>query len=161
MTAEIESADIGWVVPSCQLHCHRRAGLPGDLEASPDQHGRADRGSEPNRLEGGLRSGLPSEDQVTPLSFLLHSAHRLILGRYPTLYAAGTPFYSWANLYPRVVATAQNFVRGFLGETAASLGTVVTVNSVGSGDALFDSLGPSDMCPAYSDGNGLTYGMPQ
>lgn len=76
--------------------------------------------------------------------------------RYPNLYAYGTPFLSWANLYPRVVQTAQNFVRGFLGQTATALGTVITVNSTGSPQALFDSLSPSDLCPLFVDGNGGT-----
>ncbi|PQE31175.1 histidine acid phosphatase protein [Rutstroemia sp. NJR-2017a WRK4] len=76
--------------------------------------------------------------------------------RYPDLYSYGQPFISWANLYPRVVQTAQNFVRGFLGSTASTLGTVITINSTGSEQALFDSLGPSDLCPAFVDGNGGT-----
>ena len=76
--------------------------------------------------------------------------------RYPALYAYGTPFISWANLYPRVVQTAQNFVRGFLGQTATGLGTVISVNSTGSPEALFDSLSPSDQCPLFVDGNGGT-----
>lgn len=80
----------------------------------------------------------------------------LIIRRYLDLYTAGTPFISWANLYPRVVATAQNFVRGFLGEKASTLGQVITVNSTSSPLALFDSLAPSDLCPAYVDGNGGT-----
>ncbi|CAG8976227.1 hypothetical protein HYALB_00010773, partial [Hymenoscyphus albidus] len=61
---------------------------------------------------------------------------------------------AWANLYPRVVQTAQNFVRGFLGSSASTLGTVVTVNSTGSPQAIFDSLAPSDLCPSFRDGNG-------
>ena len=79
--------------------------------------------------------------------------------RYPDLYDYGTPFISWANLYPRVVQTAQNFVRGFLGSSASTLGTVVTVNSTGSPEALFDSLSPSDLCPNFVDGNGGTQGQ--
>ncbi|KAA8572224.1 hypothetical protein EYC84_002129 [Monilinia fructicola] len=74
--------------------------------------------------------------------------------RYPNLYSYGQPFISWANLYPRVVQTAQNFVRGFLGSTASRLAIVVTINSTGSDAALFDSLSPSDLCPAFLDGNG-------
>ncbi|CAG8959646.1 hypothetical protein HYFRA_00001549 [Hymenoscyphus fraxineus] len=74
--------------------------------------------------------------------------------RYPDLYAYGSPFMAWANLYPRVVQTAQNFVRGFLGSSASTLGTVVTVNSTGSPQAIFDSLAPSDLCPNFRDGNG-------
>ncbi|KAH8682989.1 histidine phosphatase superfamily [Tricladium varicosporioides] len=76
--------------------------------------------------------------------------------RYPKLYSYGSPFVSWANLYPRVVQTAQNFVRGFLGPSASTLGQVITVNSTGSPQALFDSLSPSDMCPNFKDGNGGT-----
>ncbi|KAB8301680.1 hypothetical protein EYC80_003514 [Monilinia laxa] len=74
--------------------------------------------------------------------------------RYPNLYSYGQPFISWANLYPRVIQTAQNFVRGFLGSTASSLAIIVTINSTGSEAALFDSLSPSDLCPAFVDGNG-------
>lgn len=66
---------------------------------------------------------------------------------------------AWANLYPRVVQTAQNFVRGFLGSSANTLGAVVTVNSTGSPEAVFDSLAPSDLCPNFKDGNGGTEGM--
>ncbi|RDW89305.1 acid phosphatase-like protein [Coleophoma cylindrospora] len=77
--------------------------------------------------------------------------------RYPDLYQYGSPFISWANLYPRVVQTARNFVRGFLGHLADDLATVITVNSTGSPDAFFDSLSPSDLCPAFVDGNGGTY----
>ncbi|ESZ92241.1 hypothetical protein SBOR_7367 [Sclerotinia borealis F-4128] len=76
--------------------------------------------------------------------------------RYPDLYPEGQPFICWANLYPRVVQTARNFVRGFLGSTAGNMGMgiVVTVNSTGSEEALFDSLSPSDLCPEFVDGNG-------
>ena len=79
--------------------------------------------------------------------------------KYPTLYDAGTPFITWANLYPRVVATARNFVRGFLGETADTLGTVISVDAKGGSDALFNSLGPGDQCPNYKDSEGATYSM--
>ena len=61
---------------------------------------------------------------------------------------------SLANFYPRVIQTAQNFVRGFLGNPASTLGKVVTVDSRGSPLALFDSLGPSDLCPNFKDENG-------
>lgn len=79
--------------------------------------------------------------------------------RYPDLYTEGTPFISWANLYPRVVQTARNFVRGFLGTEASTVGTVITVNSTGSPLALFDSLSPSDQCPNFVDASGGTYGI--
>jgi acid phosphatase len=49
------------------------------------------------------------------------------------------------------------FVRGFLGTNSDTLGTVITVNSTGSSEALGDSLSPSDLCPAFADGNGGTY----
>ncbi|TGO57248.1 hypothetical protein BOTNAR_0205g00140 [Botryotinia narcissicola] len=81
--------------------------------------------------------------------------------RYSNLYSYGQPFISWANLYPRVVQTAQNFVRGFLGSTASNLGMVVTINSTGSESALFDSLSPSDLCPSFVDGNGGTEQLKQ
>jgi acid phosphatase len=49
------------------------------------------------------------------------------------------------------------FVRGFLGTNSDTLGTIITVNSTGSPEALGDSLSPSDLCPAFVDGNGGTY----
>jgi acid phosphatase len=49
------------------------------------------------------------------------------------------------------------FVRGFLGPNSDTLGTVITVNSTGSPEALGNSLSPSDLCPAFVDGNGGTY----
>lgn len=81
------------------------------------------------------------------------------MDRYGHLYTEGTPFLSWANFYPRVIQTAQNFVRGFLGHKASELGTVVTVAATASPLALFDSLAPSDLCPNFKDGNGGTYGL--
>ena len=78
--------------------------------------------------------------------------------RYGSLYSDGTPFTAWANFYPRVIQTAQNFVRGFLGNNAATLGSIVTVNAKSNPKALFDSLAPSDLCPNFADGNGGTEG---
>jgi acid phosphatase len=49
------------------------------------------------------------------------------------------------------------FVRGFFGPNSDVLGTVITVNSTGSPEALGDSLSPSDLCPTFVDGNGGTY----
>lgn len=89
---------------------------------------------------------------------MLHHSYADLYLRYPDLYQYGTPFVSWANLYPRVVQTARNFVRGFLGHLASDLATVITVNSTGSPDAFFDSLAPSDLCPAFVDASGGTYG---
>lgn len=63
----------------------------------------------------------------------------------------------WANLYARVVQTAQSFVRGFLGHLATTLGSVITVNATGTPEALFDSLSPSNLCPKFVDGNGGDY----
>ncbi|PYI03188.1 phosphoglycerate mutase-like protein [Aspergillus sclerotiicarbonarius CBS 121057] len=76
--------------------------------------------------------------------------------RYPHFYEDGNPFYAWANAYAyplnesRVVQTARAFVNGYLYEFADTYGTVVSVNSTGSFSATGNSLGPSDMCPAFS-----------
>jgi acid phosphatase len=61
------------------------------------------------------------------------------------------------NLYPRVVQTVRMFVIGFLRPNSEILGTVITVNSTESPEALRGSLSPSDLCPAFVDGNGGTY----
>lgn len=50
-------------------------------------------------------------------------------------------------------------MRGFLGTEADAYGTVITVNSTGSPDALFNSLSPGDLCPNFEDGNGGSEGM--
>ncbi|RDH32305.1 phosphoglycerate mutase-like protein [Aspergillus welwitschiae] len=86
--------------------------------------------------------------------------------RYPHFYEDGSPFYAWANAYQyplnesRVVQTARAFVNGYLYEYADTYGTVVSVNSTGSVSAIGNSLGPSDMCPAFSSissgGNNVT-----
>lgn len=49
------------------------------------------------------------------------------------------------------------FLRGYLGPNSSELGTVITVNSTGSPEALGNSLSPSDLCLAFVDGNGGTY----
>ncbi|PYH90717.1 phosphoglycerate mutase-like protein [Aspergillus ellipticus CBS 707.79] len=75
--------------------------------------------------------------------------------RYPDFYEDGNPFYVWANQYAnpinesRVVQTAQSFMLGYMYEYADTYGTVVSVNSTGSPDAIGNSLGPSDACPLY------------
>ncbi|EHA28115.1 histidine acid phosphatase [Aspergillus niger ATCC 1015] len=84
----------------------------------------------------------------------------------PHFYEDGSPFYAWANAYQyplnesRVVQTARAFVNGYLYEYADTYGTVVSVNSTGSASAIGNSLGPSDMCPAFSSissgGNNVT-----
>lgn len=84
----------------------------------------------------------------------------------PHFYEDGMPFYAWANAYQyplnesRVVQTARAFVNGYLYEYADTYGTVVSVNSTGSVSAIGNSLGPSDMCPAFSSissgGNNVT-----
>ncbi|GLA51186.1 hypothetical protein AnigIFM63604_007538 [Aspergillus niger] len=86
--------------------------------------------------------------------------------RYPHFYKDGSPFYAWANAYQyplnesRVIQTARAFVNGYLYEYADTYGTVVSVNSTGSVSAIGNSLGPSDMCPAFSSissgGNNVT-----
>lgn len=70
--------------------------------------------------------------------------------RYPDLYAYRISLISWANLYARVVQTAQDFVRRFLGSTTSTLGTVVAVNPIGSRKALFDSLSRATCAQASS-----------
>ncbi|KAH9221119.1 histidine phosphatase superfamily [Leptodontidium sp. 2 PMI_412] len=77
--------------------------------------------------------------------------------RYPNLYSYGEPFIVWANLYARVVQTAQSFMRGFMGHLATDSGRVITVNATASPDALFNSLSPSNLCPNFVDGNGGDY----
>ncbi|KAI2794769.1 hypothetical protein POX_a01370 [Penicillium oxalicum] len=84
----------------------------------------------------------------------------------PDFYEDGNPFYVWANQYAnpinksRVVQTARAFVRGYLYEFADTYGTVVSVNSTGSVNAIGNSLGPSDSCPKFgatsSGGNNVT-----
>ncbi|OKO92772.1 Constitutive acid phosphatase [Penicillium subrubescens] len=86
--------------------------------------------------------------------------------RYPDFYEDGNPFYVWANQYKspinesRVVQTARAFVHGYLYEFADTYGTVVSVNSTGSVNAIGNSLGPSDSCPKFgatsSGGNNVT-----
>ena len=55
-------------------------------------------------------------------------------------------------------ATAQSFMRGFLGNKGSTIGTVITVNSTGNSLALFGPLALSDLYPSFVDGNGGTYG---
>jgi hypothetical protein len=84
----------------------------------------------------------------------------------PDFYEDGNPFYVWANQYKspinesRVVQTARAFVHGYLYEFADTYGTVVSVNSTGSVNAIGNSLGPSDSCPKFgatsSGGNNVT-----
>ncbi|KAF7715425.1 Uncharacterized protein PECH_007920 [Penicillium ucsense] len=86
--------------------------------------------------------------------------------RYPGFYEDGNPFYVWANQYAspinksRVVQTAQAFLHGYLYEFVDTYGTVVSVNSTGSVNAIGNSLGPSDSCPKFgatsSGGNNVT-----
>lgn len=84
----------------------------------------------------------------------------------PDFYQDGNQFYVWANQYKspinesRVVQTARAFTNGYLYEFADTYGTVVSVNSTGSVNAIGNSLGPSDSCPAFaatsSGGNNVT-----
>ncbi|KAF3351994.1 Putative aryl-alcohol dehydrogenase [Verticillium dahliae VDG1] len=71
--------------------------------------------------------------------------------RYPDLYDEGDEFFVWANNYPRVLQTAQLFVRGYLGPNSTLLGNVVSVTGRGVPAHLGDTLAPSDMCPAFKD----------
>ncbi|KAL1898295.1 hypothetical protein Cpir12675_002002 [Ceratocystis pirilliformis] len=74
--------------------------------------------------------------------------------RYPDLYTDGDSFYTWANNYTRVIQTARNFARGFLGPRAEELGKIVSVTSKGYTGAIGNSLAPGDQCPAFSDDEG-------
>ncbi|KAI0122854.1 histidine acid phosphatase [Xylariales sp. AK1849] len=74
--------------------------------------------------------------------------------RYPDLYQDGDEFVVWANNYTRVLQTAKTFVQGFLGFSAATNGSVISVTSKGFAGAIGDSLAPSDMCPSFSDTSG-------
>jgi acid phosphatase len=75
----------------------------------------------------------------------------------PDFYEDGNPFLVWANQYAsplnesRVIQSAQAFLQGYLYVFAQAYGTVVSINSTGSPDALGRSLGPSDLCPAYTN----------
>jgi acid phosphatase len=75
----------------------------------------------------------------------------------PGFYEDGNPFPVWANEYSypintsRVVQSAQAFLQGYLYPFAQTYGTVVSVNSTGSPDALGRSLGPSDLCPGFTN----------
>ncbi|OAP62388.1 hypothetical protein AYL99_04591 [Fonsecaea erecta] len=74
--------------------------------------------------------------------------------RYPGLYADNTPFILWANAFfptsPRVIDSARLFARGLLGPNATTLGTVYVLNNTDP-RGLANSLGVSDLCPAYND----------
>ncbi|OAL24112.1 hypothetical protein AYO20_10724 [Fonsecaea nubica] len=75
--------------------------------------------------------------------------------RYPDLYADNSkPFILWANAFfptsPRVIDSAKLFARGFLGPNATTLGTVYVLNNTDP-RGLANSLGVSDLCPAYND----------
>ena len=77
--------------------------------------------------------------------------------RYPTFYKPGEPYHVFANDYPRVVESAQSFLRSYLGVNASNgLGTVYAVNSR-SEQALGNSLAPSDLCPNYVDSSGTDH----
>jgi acid phosphatase len=70
----------------------------------------------------------------------------------------------WANQYDatlnesRILQSAKAFLEGYLYVFADTYGTIVSVNSTGAADAVGDSLGPSDACPAYTnnDSNNVT-----
>lgn len=76
---------------------------------------------------------------------------------YPNLYNEGDPFPVWSNNYTRVLQTAQNFVRGYLGINAATLGSVIAITSKGFPASIGDTLAPSDMCPLFADDGGDAY----
>ncbi|KIW30485.1 uncharacterized protein PV07_06227 [Cladophialophora immunda] len=74
--------------------------------------------------------------------------------RYSDLYTDNSPFLLWANAFfptsPRVIDSAKLFARGFLGPNATTLGTVYVLNNTDP-RGLANSLGVSDLCPAYND----------
>ncbi len=74
--------------------------------------------------------------------------------RYPGLYTDNIPFILWANAFfstsPRVVDSAKLFARGFMGPNATALGMVYVLNNTDP-RGLANSLGVSDLCPAYND----------
>ncbi|EED17079.1 histidine acid phosphatase, putative [Talaromyces stipitatus ATCC 10500] len=87
-----------------------------------------------------------------------HNLGYQLRARYPNFYEDGNQFYVWANQYAspinesRVVQTAKAFMQGYLAEFADAYGTIVSVNSTGSVNAIGNSLGPSDACPAFAAG---------
>ncbi|EHA48160.1 acid phosphatase PHO1 [Pyricularia oryzae 70-15] len=90
--------------------------------------------------------------QLSPTGYKeLYSLGYTLRTRYPDLYEEGDDFYVWANKYPRVIQTAQLFVRGFLGSNSTRLGNVVSVDSKGFPDQLGNTLAPSDLCPSFED----------
>ncbi len=107
-----------------------------------------------------------SELAVSKAPFPCSSLSQLTKSVDPDFYEDGNPFYVWANQYKspinesRVVQTARAFVHGYLYEFADTYGTVVSVNSTGSVNAIGNSLGPSDSCPKFgatsSGGNNVT-----
>lgn len=65
----------------------------------------------------------------------------------------------WANYYasaPRVRDSARLWAQGFLGPNATALGTVYALNASDPGSWM-NSLGTSDLCPAYSDDEGSPF----
>lgn len=53
-----------------------------------------------------------------------------------------------------MLQTAENFLRGFIGTNATSLGKIVSVTSKDLTSAIGNSLAPSDMCPLFKDESG-------
>ncbi|KAH6880009.1 histidine acid phosphatase [Thelonectria olida] len=74
--------------------------------------------------------------------------------RYPQLYQEGDDFYVWANNYTRVLQTAENFLRGFMGTNSKVHGKLISVTSKGYTSGIGNSLAPSDMCPLFVDNSG-------
>ena len=68
--------------------------------------------------------------------------------RYPNLYPHNSTFTSYANLYPRVIESAEIFTKAY-----STNGDVLVINST-SPLAYGNSLAPSDLCPLYRDSSG-------
>ncbi|KAF2187343.1 acid phosphatase PHO12 precursor [Zopfia rhizophila CBS 207.26] len=76
--------------------------------------------------------------------------------QYPDLYAYNTNFTLWSNYYypsSRVRDSARLFARGYLGPNATELGSIFALNA-SNPRSFMNSLGSSDLCPAYDDDEG-------
>ncbi|KAG9085307.1 PHOsphatase [Ceratobasidium sp. UAMH 11750] len=73
--------------------------------------------------------------------------------RYPNLRKKSSPFFIWADSADRAVESARFFARGFGGENATNLGTLLVVDAKGTKSGG-DSLATSELCPRYVDTQG-------
>ncbi|PVH96612.1 phosphoglycerate mutase-like protein [Periconia macrospinosa] len=98
--------------------------------------------------------------QISPTGYKeLHAMGATWRLRYAHLYDYNTPFTMWANWYassPRVRDSARLFAQGFIGPNATTLGTIYALNASDPASWM-NSLGTSDLCPAYRDSEGAPY----